>query len=216
MRLETEQELWDRIEAETGVSLLVDLGTGLQGSVYLTQDLSKVAKITHSKLEAATAAYLAAKPHPVFPSVTSIHSLTVQGEERFLIVRENLDDIVEVIDENDEALERDFQNTFIITKHPEFISDEILASKAKVVAEHPDVINGFISVLDGVERFNICSGIEVSDIHFKNVGRRLDGSLVLRDFGMSSMPDASCDALLAKLPRIPDGENTHVRKKPWR
>lgn len=215
MRLETEQELWDRIEAETGVRLLVDLGSGLQGSVYLTEDSSMVAKITHSKLEAATAAYLATKPHPFLPAVTSVHSLTIHGEERFLIVRENLDDIIEVIDGEEEAMERDFQNTFIITKYPEFISDEILASKKRVEVDHPDLIIGFRSVLEGVERFNICSGIEVSDVHFKNLGKRLDGTLILRDFGMSSMPDASCDMLLARLPRIPDGENTHVRKS-WR
>jgi hypothetical protein len=215
MPLESERELWDRIEAETGISLFAHLGTGLQGSVYLAEDLSTVAKITHSKLEAATAAYLASKPHPFLPAVTSVHSLTVRGEERFLIVRENLDDIVAVIDEDDEALERDCQNAFIITKHPEFVSDEILASKARIESEQPDIINGFRAVMDGIERFNICSGIEVSDIHFRNIGKRPDDSFVLRDFGMSSMPDAACDLLLTKLSRIPDGENTHIRK-PWR
>lgn len=215
MALETDQELWERIEAETGVCLLAELGSGLQGRVYMTEDVSKVAKVTHSRLEAATAAYLKVKPHSVFPAIESVHELTIHGEDYFLIIRENLDDIVEVFDEADESHKRDLLNTFIITKYPAFISDEILASKAWVEREQPELISGFRSVLEGVERFNICSGIEVSDVNFQNIGKRNDGSLIIRDFGMSSMPDAACDMLIADLPRIPDGQNSHARKY-WR
>lgn len=215
MALETDEELWERIEGETGVCLLAELGSGLQGRVYMTDDVSRVVKVTHSRLEAATATYLKANPHPVFPAVESVHELTIHGEDYFLIIRENLDDIVEVYEEVDETLKRDLLNTFIITKYPTFISDEISASKAWVERERPELISRFHSVLEGVERFNICSGIEVSDINFQNIGKRDDGSLIIRDFGMSSMPDATCDMLLAGLPKIPDGENSHTRKS-WK
>lgn len=215
MAIETEQELWDRIETGTGIGFLAELGSGLQGCVYMTEDMSTVAKITHSRLEAATAAFLKSKPHPAMPSVESVHALTIQGEDCFLIVRENLDDIVEAEEEVDEELKRDLQNAFIVTKYPAFISDEILASKAWVERERPEIILGFRSVLEGVERFNICSGIEVSDINFQNIGKRDDGSLILRDFGMSYMTDEMCEQLTTSLPRISDGENSYIRK-PWR
>jgi hypothetical protein len=215
MALETEQELWERIETETGIGLLAELGSGLQGCVYMTEEMSTVAKITHSRLEAATAAFLKSKPHPAMPSVESVHALTIQGEDYFLIVRENLDDILEADEEVDEVLKRDLQNAFIVTKYPSFVSDEILSSRARIELEQPATIAGFRSVLEGVERFHICSGIEVSDINFQNIGRRDDGSFILRDFGMSHMSDAVCEQLTRSLPRIPDGENSHIRKS-WR
>jgi hypothetical protein len=210
--METEEELWDRIRDATGVELLVDINSGLQGTVYMVEEAGLVAKITNSPLEAATAITLMEHPDPFMPLVKSVHRFRHEGREKFLILREDLDDLVDVFDDGDEEADRDYRNVFINVKHPAFVSDEITASIAKCRSDDPRIFDQFAAVLTGVADFNALSGIEVSDIHFGNLGQRSDGRIILRDFGMSSMPDKLFEELSGRIESIPDPDQSF---RPW-
>jgi hypothetical protein len=210
--METEEELWDRIRDATGVELVADINSGLQGTVYMVEEAGLVAKITNSPLEAATAVTLMENPDSFMPLVKSVHRFRYEGRDKFLILREDLDDLVDVFDDGDEEVDRDYRNVFINVKHPAFVSDEITASKAKCLADDPDIFDRFAAVLKGVADFNELYGVEVSDIHFGNLGKRSDGQIVLRDFGMSSMSEKLFEELSGRIESIPDQGQSF---RPW-
>lgn len=201
---ETEMQLWDRIRDEVGIHLIADIGSGLQGTVYALEEDGLVAKITNSTLEAALAAVLIAQSNASLPRIHSVHRLSGSSGGQFLIVRDDVEDVVSVLDYADAMLERHLQNVFINIKYPAFLSPEIEQSKKFMKLTNPAIFDAFKAILDGAKQFEAETGIEILDLHFNNLGRNASGRIIIRDFGMNNIRDADCDAIIDGLPEIPD------------
>lgn len=197
----------ESIAARLGGEILCDLGPGDDGEVYLLED-RRALKLTGSMLEASIADALAShgKPHSAFPAIESVHwftsSIDIAGTKReftrYAILREEIPEVLEDPEPDQVELwsaavrmlgQGWYQNDF------KAIQDAIELWPGR----------GLLPVYSGLLWAKIYLGVDVRDIRPSNLGKRADGSIVIRDFGRADVPEAVMAKVRAlSIPEVPE------------
>lgn len=172
------------LEASLELEILVEIGAGIQGRCYLIDD-QKVFKITDCEEEAVFASHLVDNPHDLFPQVTSVHRMEDEFGAFFAIIREEIGDVFDEM--NDEAgnKERICRIVWPFLNGSYDLSEDAVFSLA--VKKHPEDIQKLTGVYLALNDYVEHTGINVTDLVFSNIGRADDDRFVIRDFGRNTI-----------------------------
>ncbi|AOG02797.1 hypothetical protein [Bosea sp. RAC05] len=197
----------DAIAQRLGLEIMCDLGSGDDGSAYLLED-GRVLKLTGSMTEAAIsyAFSLRAKLHPAFPAIHEVHwfksSVEIQGTQRefvrYAILREEIAEVLEDPSRGEIELWRRASSMF-----GQGWQNNQFPLIDQAIAMWPG--RGLLGLYSGLLWARVHLGFDIGDVRGSNIGRRADGSLVLRDFGRAVLPEAvlACARTL-EFPEVPD------------
>ncbi len=182
----------DAIAQRLDLEIMCDLGSGDDGSAHLLED-GRVLKLTGSMTEAAIAHTFSLREqlHPAFPAIHEVlwfqSSVEIQGTHReyvrYAILREEIPEVLEdPIDSEIELWRRAGSMFGQGWQHGHF----------RLIEQAIDLWpgRGLLGLYSGLLWAKVHLGIEIGDVRGSNIGRRADGSLVLRDFGRAVLPEA--------------------------
>ncbi|WP_315921331.1 hypothetical protein [Mesorhizobium sp. SP-1A] len=172
------------LEASLGLQILAEMGAGIQGRCYLLDD-QKVFKITDCEEEAVFASHLVDNPHVLFPQVASVHRMEDEFGAFFAIIREEVGDLFNEMNDEDGSLHRICRIVWPFLTGGYDLSNEPTFQIA--MRKCPEDIEKLAAIYRDLKAYTDVTGLSVSDLVFSNIGRADDDRFVIRDFGRNTI-----------------------------